>query len=202
MQATIVGNHGRPLVLLVRGWMSSPTDKRVVGRIRRCNEYLATHVGPPIETAEQRANDDVFRRVCTTGSVIFDYGAGAGALVRSYLAHDGSDLARLQDVPAAVLELAWLDELRSDGPSLASVLKSGQLVVLDASIGRLRVKWRDYVFGLTPTGRADVDGDGFEDLIVMVQSRPLKGGAVGLRFAFVTKKNKDGPMRVVRPVLQ
>lgn len=201
MQAAVVDASGHQLVLLERGWRSAPDDQRVVSRSRNCNEYLGTHRGPHLDTSEQRAINDAFRRACLTAQVIFDTGAGAGALVRSQTARDGSDVTDLSNLPSAVLELAFIDDLRVGGPTLAGEVRSGRLKVLDTRVGQFKALWRGHTFWLVATGRADVNGDGFEDLIVMVTSQAVRGGERATRFAFVTRKARGGEMSVVRPVL-
>lgn len=201
MEASIVDGSGHPIVLLERGWRSAPDDQRVASRSRRCNEYLGTHRGSHLDTPEQRAIDDTFRRACLTANAIFDHGAGAGALVRSYMARDGSDVTDLLNLPSAVLELAFTDDLQTGGPTLTGEVQSGRLKVLDPRIDQFKIAWRGHVFTLIATGRADVNGDRLEDLIVMVMSQFAGGGERSIRFAFVTREVRGGVMSVVKPVL-
>jgi len=160
MEQPVIGGHGRPLVLLERGWRSKPDDRRVVSRSRTCADYFTTHRGAPIDTPEQHANDAVFRRACLTANLLFDSGAGPGVLVKSFVARDGSDLLRLEDVPETVLDVAWTEQTKADGRRLGKSMKTGKLIVLDTRLGQQRVRWRDREFTITPTGRTGANTTG------------------------------------------
>jgi hypothetical protein len=200
MEAPVVDDRGRSLVLLERPWGAAQGDSFVGAQSRNCSDYLRTHRGMPVDTPEMHAIGAVYRRACLTAKTLVDAGAGPGALVRSHVARDGSDVADLRSMPAAVLELPLIDDLREGGPPLAAEVQSGRLKILDPQIGQFKVRWRNHTYVLIVTGRADVNGDGFEDVIVMVASQTLQGKERGIRFAFLTRTTPHGPLIVAKPV--
>lgn len=195
MQAPVVDWARAPLALNFQS-TEPPGEARVV---RTCAQWFEArgHRFEPRD-ARDRFQVAIYERACLSASLML----AAGGRVKSYLRPDGTDLRRADQIPISILASAIEDAARDDNTTTVAILfKRGELAILDHKIGMQELKWRGNYFALNPSGRADVNRDGIDDLIVVMNVEAIEGHARKTQLAFLTRTSPDGLLTRIEPAL-
>lgn len=195
VNARVIDWARQPLTLTFRS-TDPPEETRPVSTCLHLFDARAQHFVPdqPRDWFQAR----IFERACLSANIMLV----AGGRVKSYLRPDGTDLRRTDKLPIALLAFAIDDAARDDNTTtIAALAKRGELQILDHKIGMQELKWRNHYFAVNPSGRADVDRNGIDDLIVVLDVEGIEDRSQKTVLAFLTRKTSDGPLERIDPAL-
>ncbi|HEX7289279.1 MAG TPA: hypothetical protein VF532_24055 [Candidatus Angelobacter sp.] len=147
--------------------------------VRTCREYRAAKAGKYYALTTYDIKSEAFLK---TANAVLEAVARAKTATVTYVSDPYCGVADLQLLPKELLPvLSQDDEAEVRGMkelSLSELARRGEIEIVDVSSRRLDFKWRGLGAVLSELLRADLDGDGVEELLVQYYAYAV-GGTFG-----------------------